>query len=33
VPVDMTSMPTMYVFVDISIDIDHLVATVELNFK
>ena len=33
VPVDITTLPTMYVFVDISIDIDHLVASVELNFE
>ena len=33
VPVDVTSMPCLYVFVDIAIDVDHLVATVELNFE
>lgn len=32
VPVDVTALPCMYVFVDILIDIDHFVATVELNF-
>jgi 2-(3-amino-3-carboxypropyl)histidine synthase len=32
VPVDITSIPCMYVFVDILIDIDHFIATVELNF-
>ena len=33
VPVDITTLPTMYVVVDISIDIDHLVACVELNVE
>ncbi|GAX79013.1 hypothetical protein CEUSTIGMA_g6453.t1 [Chlamydomonas eustigma] len=33
VPVDVTTLPCMYVFVDISIDIEHLVGTVELNFR
>ena len=33
VPVDVTSMPCLYVFVDISIDLDHLVACVKLNFR
>ncbi|KAG1657037.1 hypothetical protein FOA52_009232 [Chlamydomonas sp. UWO 241] len=32
VPVDVTTLPCLYVFVDIAIDIDHLVATVALNF-
>ena len=32
VPLDVTSLPCLYVFVDISIDVDHLVETVELNF-
>jgi 2-(3-amino-3-carboxypropyl)histidine synthase len=32
VPVDITSIPCLYVFVDIQIDIDHLVDTVRLNF-
>jgi 2-(3-amino-3-carboxypropyl)histidine synthase len=33
VPVDVTNIPCLYVFVDIMIDLDHLVASVELNFK
>lgn len=33
VPVDITRVPCLYVFVDISVDIDHFVACVELNFK
>ncbi|KAF6262034.1 putative diphthamide synthesis protein-domain-containing protein [Scenedesmus sp. NREL 46B-D3] len=32
VPVDVTSIPCLYVFVDIQVDVDHLVATVRLNF-
>lgn len=32
VPVDVTKLPCMYVFVDISIDVDHLIATVRHNF-
>eukprot|EP00798_Chlamydomonas_sp_ICE-L_P011764 gene11764-8953_t len=33
VPVDITSVPCLYVFVDIGIDLDHLVSTVRLNFE
>lgn len=33
VPVDVTSIQCLYVFVDIVIDVEHLIATVELNFK
>eukprot|EP00892_Ulva_mutabilis_P000935 jgi/Ulvmu1/10842/UM007_0016.1 len=33
VPVTVTKMPCMYVFVDIQMDLDHLLDTVELNFK
>lgn len=33
VPVNVTKMPCMYVFVDIQMDFDHFLATVELNFK
>lgn len=33
VPLDVTSIPCLYVFVDIVIDLEHLVASVELNFK
>lgn len=32
VPVDFTSIPCLYVFVDIAIDVDHLVDTIRLNF-
>ena len=32
VPVDVTTVPCMYVFVDITIDVDHLVDTIRLNF-
>jgi len=32
VPLDATSVPCMYVFVDIKCDVEHLVATVRLNF-
>lgn len=32
VPVSKTSVPCMYVFVDIKMDVEHLVSTVELNF-
>jgi 2-(3-amino-3-carboxypropyl)histidine synthase len=32
VPVDITTLPCMYVFVDIAIDIDHLVGSVKLTF-
>jgi 2-(3-amino-3-carboxypropyl)histidine synthase len=32
VPVDVTSIPCLYVFVDIAIDVDHLVETIRLNF-
>ena len=31
-PVDVTGVPSMYVFVDIGIDVAHLVASVRLNF-
>lgn len=33
VPVDVTSIKTLYIFVDISIDTDHLLATLERNFQ
>ena len=33
VPVSETKVPCLYVFVDIQIDLDHLVASVQLNFK
>ncbi|GIM17106.1 hypothetical protein Vretimale_19640 [Volvox reticuliferus] len=33
VPVDVTGLPCLYVFVDIAVDVDHLVATIKLNFK
>mmetsp|Transcript_11747 Transcript_11747/g.21208 ORF Transcript_11747/g.21208 Transcript_11747/m.21208 type:complete len:475 (-) Transcript_11747:115-1539(-) len=33
VPVDATTLPCMYVFVDIKCDVGHLVATVRLNFE
>jgi 2-(3-amino-3-carboxypropyl)histidine synthase len=32
IPVDVTKIKTLYVFVDISIDISHLLATLERNF-
>lgn len=32
VPVDNTTIPCLYVFVDILIDVDHLVDTIRLNF-
>lgn len=32
VPVDITTIPCLYVFVDIQIDVDHLVDTIRLNF-
>lgn len=32
VPVDNTTIPCLYVFVDIQIDVDHLVDTIRLNF-
>lgn len=33
VPVDITRIPCMYVFVDIAVDVRHLVATVRGNFR
>jgi len=33
VPIDVTEMSVLYVFVDIKIDILHLVDTIKLNFK
>lgn len=33
VPIDFTSIPCLYVFVDIQIDVQHLVETVRYNFK
>lgn len=33
VPVDITEIPCMYVFVDISISVDHLVGTIKKNFQ
>lgn len=33
IPVDVTKIKTLYVFVDIGIDVRHLVATVEANFQ
>ena len=33
IPVDVTKIKTLYVFVDISIDTEHLLATVERNFS
>ena len=33
IPVDVTKIKTLYVFVDISIDTGHLVATLERNFR
>ena len=32
IPVDVTKIKTLYVFVDISIDVQHLLATIERNF-
>ncbi|KAI0999273.1 2-(3-amino-3-carboxypropyl)histidine synthase subunit 1 [Podosphaera aphanis] len=32
IPVDVTKIRTLYVFVDISIDVTHLIATLEMNF-
>ncbi|KAJ3101113.1 Diphthamide biosynthesis protein 1 [Phlyctochytrium planicorne] len=33
IPVDVTSIKTMYVFVDIGIDVEHFVETVKYNFE
>ncbi|KAE9612845.1 hypothetical protein Lal_00027765 [Lupinus albus] len=33
VPIDSTTIPCLYVFVDIKIDLDHFVDTVRLNFQ
>ena len=33
VPLDATTVPVMYVFVDIKCDVEHLVATVRHNFE
>ncbi|KAL1999782.1 hypothetical protein VTN02DRAFT_3989 [Thermoascus thermophilus] len=33
IPVDVTTIKTLYVFVDISIDTSHLIATLERNFQ
>ncbi|KAL4394693.1 hypothetical protein AHAS_Ahas02G0177500 [Arachis hypogaea] len=33
VPIDSTTIPCLYVFVDIKIDVSHLVDTVKLNFE
>jgi 2-(3-amino-3-carboxypropyl)histidine synthase len=33
VPVDVTTIKTLYIFVDISIDTSHLIATLERNFQ
>lgn len=33
VPVDVTHIPCMYVFVDIKMDFDHLIASIRHNFK
>lgn len=33
IPVDVTKIKTLYVFVDISIDMNHLLATLERNFQ
>ncbi|KAM0719934.1 hypothetical protein Q7P37_004069 [Cladosporium fusiforme] len=33
IPVNITQIQTLYVFVDIGIDVDHLLATIERNFK
>lgn len=32
VPVDVTAMPCMYVFVDIAVDLEHFIETVRINF-
>lgn len=32
-PVNVTTIKTMYVFVDIGIDVEHFVETVKLNFE
>lgn len=32
IPIDETCVKSMYVFVEIAIDIDHFLATLELNF-
>jgi len=32
VPVDTTTVPCLYVFVDIQMDVDHMIDTVKLNF-
>lgn len=33
IPVNVTKIQTLYVFVDIQIDVEHLLATIERNFK
>ncbi|KAF2768173.1 hypothetical protein EJ03DRAFT_134131 [Teratosphaeria nubilosa] len=33
IPVNVTEIKTLYVFVDIQIDVDHLLATIERNFR
>lgn len=33
VPVNITTIKTLYVFVDISIDTDHFINTIKLNFE
>ena len=33
IPVNVTEIKTLYVFVDIQIDVEHLLATIERNFK
>lgn len=33
IPVDVTQIKTLYIFVDISIDTSHLIATLERNFQ
>lgn len=33
IPVNITQIATLYVFVDIAIDVDHLLATISRNFK
>lgn len=32
IPIDETTVPTLYIFVDIAIDVNHLVKTIEANF-
>jgi 2-(3-amino-3-carboxypropyl)histidine synthase len=32
VPVDVTTLPCLYVFVDIQIDMQHCIETIRLNF-